>query len=168
MSIWGVITVEIKSHRWTPVDKCKHLERSMKIKQQVLRNVSSSRATWWNLSTPSLFEWIWLKRFMRVVDWRWNAKSNGYAQFCLYIPMLFDDVNHSCVFWVIELFRHLNPWISFFPHPLDSFPYPRSFWKWDFTKIIGRNRLLNAKTCRRNHITKSPWFGSIGSFWAVF
>ena len=48
--------VEIKNNRWTLVDTCTHLECQMKIKWQALRNVSSSCATWGNLSTLSLIE----------------------------------------------------------------------------------------------------------------
>ena len=47
----------------------------------------------------------------------------------------------------IELFRNLNPWISWFLPLLDSFPHPGSAWYEDFVKRIGRFHLLNSKIC---------------------
>ena len=52
--------VEIKSVIWTLVATCRHLEHFMKIKQQALRNISSSRMTWQNLSALSSIEWTQL------------------------------------------------------------------------------------------------------------
>ena len=44
--------VEMKSDKWTPLETLRHLMRSMKIKRQALREVSSSNMTWENLSAP--------------------------------------------------------------------------------------------------------------------
>ena len=43
--ILGVITIKIKSARWTPVDTWTRLECSMKIEEQTLSDASSSRVT---------------------------------------------------------------------------------------------------------------------------
>ena len=66
---------------------------------------------------------------------------------------------HSWMFQVIEMFRHLNPWISWSLPLLDFFSHPRSGWNWDFIEKIGRFHLFNAEyhfwKCRN----KSLWFG---------
>ena len=131
------------------------------------RDASSSRATWQNLSALSLTEWTWLNgndlhrrvSFEPLIEYE-EPNSNGHTQFYLYIRMFFGEVNHYWVFRVIELSRHLNPWISCFLPLLDQVMCPRSVWKWDFVERIGRNHLLNTKFCLRNCGMKSHWFGN--------
>ena len=55
--------VGIKSDQWTLMDTCTHPEHPMKIKRQALCDVSSSRATWQNLSTPSSIKRTRLKHY---------------------------------------------------------------------------------------------------------
>ena len=71
--------VEIKSDWWTPLDVCRHLKYSMKIKWQALHDASSSHATWPNISVPSLIEWTRLNgdnwhlsislKINRLIEW---------------------------------------------------------------------------------------------------
>ena len=65
----------------------------------------------------------------------------------------FNDVSSK------KILKHLNPWISWFPHLLDQFRRLRSVWKWDFVKSIGRYCFLNVDDHLQNHRMKSPWFG---------
>ena len=48
-------------------------------------------------------------RFIRAIDRRLKAQSDGYAQISLKIHMFFNYVKNSWVFREIELLRHLNP-----------------------------------------------------------
>ena len=97
------------------MDMCTHTGHLVKIKRQALRNISSSRATWQNLSAPSSIERTRLQRndshpnvSSKPLIQDEAKKSNSYAHLYLYIYMFFNDVNHSRVFRVIELLRHLN------------------------------------------------------------
>ena len=85
------------------------------------------------------------EHFSWAIDRRWRDKSNHHAQiYPIYTPILWGK-EHSRMFWAIKLFRYLNPWISSFLLLLDSFPRPKSVWKWDFIERIGRICLLNTK-----------------------
>ena len=89
-----------------------------------------------NLNAPFSIEWTGLDDDDGFIDWRWRDKSNGHAQFFLYKRIFFNDVNHSWMFRAIKLFRYLNPWISCFPPLLDSFPHPKSVWKWESREFV--------------------------------
>ena len=97
------------------MDAWTHLERAMKIKRRTLSNASSSRTTRKNMSVPSLMKRMRLNGNNKhpsvsseplIEDEELNPKAMPNLA---YKYTFFDDVKHSRVFRVIELFRHLNP-----------------------------------------------------------
>ena len=138
--ITRIITVEITIDRWTPMDTWSHLEYLMKIKWQVLRDASASRATWQYLSTPSLIG---------------QTGLNGDASHPRVSskPLIEDQLSNLTVMpnlslFILSLFipfGHVSPWISSFLPLLDSFSYLRSVWNQYFVIREGRICCLNSK-----------------------
>ena len=63
-----------------------------------------------------------------------EANQTTTPKFHLFIPPLFNDVEHSQMFRLIELIRHLDPWISRFLPLLNSFSHKGSVWNQDFVE----------------------------------
>ena len=85
-----------------------HLERWIKINRQSLDALLIRRVTWLHLDDPSKIQRQRFSslRFIRAIDWRLNARSDGYTQFTLQIEVFFDNVKHSRAIRVIKISRH--------------------------------------------------------------
>ena len=87
--------------------------------------------------------------------------------FCLFILSLWRKM-YSLMFRLIELFRHISPWISCYLHILNSFLPPKSSWKWDFTQELGDLPPKHWNSFSKSQNKKPLIRRLIGSFWARF
>ena len=124
---------------------------SMKIKQQMLHDDLTSCTTWLHLGAPFLIRRTRLNDdnahpgiLYELLFEDEMLNLTAMPKFGLFLLSLQWKM-YSLIFWVIELLRYLNSWISCFLPLLDSFLYPRSGWKWDFVERIGRFYLLNSE-----------------------
>ena len=119
--IWGVLKADLV---W------QHLRHPVKIEWCTLCNAFSSRAIWPNLNALSSIKQTGLNdKWFAFHLSCWLKINHQIQQSCPILTLLTLSLSlqwkmYSWTFWVIELFRQLNLWISLYLSLLDFFSRP--------------------------------------------